>query len=297
MNKPFILTLISRRNDDSLLSRVSSLVSSEEFTVETVNQLSNEPDLICYQLFVLGSENKQSHLNQELKQLADELSIDLVLQEDDANRCSRKLAVFDMDSTLIQAEVIDLLADAAGAGEQVAAITERAMQGELDFDQSFRERLAMLKGLDESVLADIASQLPLTEGVEKLIATLKRNGYYTAILSGGFTYFANYLKQILDVDYFYANELEIENGKVTGRVCGDIINGQRKAELLQQIATEKKLSTDQVIAVGDGANDLPMLGVAGLGIAFRAKPLVRQKAWHSISAGGLDSILYLIDLA
>ena len=297
MNEPFILTLISRKNDDSLLARISSLVNSEEFTVDGIHPLSDGADLMCRQFTLLGSANRQNNLNGKLKQLSDESGVDLVLQEDNANRCSRKLAVFDMDSTLIQAEVIDLLADAAGTGEKVAAITERAMQGELDFDQSFRERLGMLKGLDESVLANIASQIPLTDGVEKLIATLKRNGYHTAILSGGFTYFANYLKQTLDIDYIYANELDIENGKVTGKVCGEIINGERKAELLQQIAAEKKLTTDQVIAVGDGANDLPMLGVAGLGIAFRAKPLVRQKARHSISVGGLDSILYLIDLA
>ena len=296
MNKRLILTLISGTCDEELLTRVSARVSSLGFTINTVSQIANEPELICYEFSIFGSHNKQPLLNKELKQLASHSDFDLVLQDDDVNRCNRKLAVFDMDSTLIQAEVIDLLADAAGVGEQVAAITGRAMQGELDFDQSFRERLAMLRGLDESVLAGIAEQLPLMDGAEKLITILKNNGYRTAILSGGFTYFARFLKQKLDIDYIYANALEIIDGKVTGKVSGEIINGQRKAELLQAIAAAENLSTDQVIAVGDGANDLPMLSVAGLGLAFRAKPLVRDKARHSISAGGLDCIRYLVGL-
>ena len=296
MNKRFILTLISRRSDDHQLARVSSLVNTMAFSIDTVKQFSDEPGLTCHQLTLIGSYSKHNDLNQKLKQLADELSIDLVLQEDTESRCNRKLAVFDMDSTLIQAEVIDLLADAAGVGEQVAAITEQAMQGELDFDQSFRKRLEMLKGLDESVLVSIAEQLPLTDGAEKLIIVLKANGYRTAILSGGFTYFASFLKQKLDIDYIYANKLEIVDGKVTGRVTGEIINGQRKAELLRKIAAEENLSPDQVIAVGDGANDLPMLAEAGLGVAFRAKPLVRKEAQYSISEGGLDCILYLVGL-
>jgi phosphoserine phosphatase len=199
-----------------------------------------------------------------------------------------------MDSTLIEHEVIDELAKAAGVGDQVAAITERAMNGELDFTESFRARVALLKGLDEAVLSGIAANLKLSEGAEQLIRTLKVLGYKTAILSGGFTYFGRFLQQRLGIDYVHANELEIVAGKVTGNVVGQVVDGRRKAELLQEIAKKEGVDLEQVIAVGDGANDLPMLGIAGLGIAFRAKPLVKQNAKQSISTLGLDGILYLL---
>lgn len=211
-------------------------------------------------------------------------------------RRNRRLVVFDMDSTLIEAEVIDELAKAAGVGEQVAAITERAMAGELDFTESFSARVALLKGLDESVLADIAQTLPVTEGAEKLVANLKRLGYKTAILSGGFNYFGEYLQRQLGIDYVYANELEVVDGQVTGNVTGQVVDGARKAELLRSIAQQENISLEQSIAVGDGANDLPMLSIAGLGIAFRAKPIVKESAKQSISTLGLDGILYLLGI-
>jgi phosphoserine phosphatase len=212
-------------------------------------------------------------------------------------RRNRRLVAFDMDSTLIDAEVIDELAKAAGVGEQVAAITERAMRGELDFTASFRARVALLKGLDESALQEIAARLRLNEGAERLVSTLKKMGYKTAILSGGFNYFGRHLQQQLGIDYVFANELEIVAGKATGAVVGEVVDGQRKAALLREIAARENISLEQVIAVGDGANDLPMLSIAGLGIAFRAKPIVKQSARQSISTLGLDGILYLLGIS
>jgi phosphoserine phosphatase len=199
-----------------------------------------------------------------------------------------------MDSTLIQAEVIDELAKLHGVGEQVSAITESAMRGELDFKQSFTRRVALLRGLPVQRLQEVLHSVPLAGGAEKLIQTVKSLGYKAAVLSGGFSFFGEYLQKRLGLDYVFANELEIENGVVTGRVAGGILDGAKKAELLRTIAAKENISLDQVVAVGDGANDLPMLSIAGMGIAFHAKPLVRKSARHAVSYLGLDSLLYLI---
>lgn len=296
-----IITLLSRKISAEQIAGVTAIVLEHNLNIDKIERLSGRVSLAekdstkaCIEFFVSGKIEDKSAVRQQFLELASTVGADIAFQEDTLFRRTRRLVCFDMDSTLIEAEVIDELAKLAGVGDQVMAITESAMRGELDFTESFTKRLALLKGLDESVLKQVAENLPLTEGVERLISTLKRYGFKTAILSGGFNYFGKYLQNRLGFDYVYANELEIENGKVTGRVVGKVVDGQRKAELLQEIAQKEGIELQQVIAVGDGANDLPMLSKAGLGIAFRAKPIVKKEADHAISTLGLDGILYLM---
>jgi phosphoserine phosphatase len=248
----------------------------------------------CIEFSLRGNPSNRDEMNARLMKIGEELEMDFSLQIDNMYRRNRRLICFDMDSTLIETEVIDELAMRAGVGEQVKAITESAMRGEIDFKESFTKRVALLKGLDESVMVDIAQHLPITEGVDRLMYVLKKCGYKIAILSGGFTYFGNYLKDKYGIDYVYANELEIKEGKLTGRYLGDVVDGKRKAELLRLIAQVEKVDIEQTIAVGDGANDLPMLGIAGLGIAFHAKPKVVANARQSINTIGLDGVLYFL---
>lgn len=297
-----MVTLLARKIDAIHIALVATVCADYQLNIDKIVRLSGRMHLddsdklgrACVEFSVRGEADNPQQFRNSLLELASQHDIDIAYQEDNIYRRNRQLVVFDMDSTLIDAEVIDELAKEAGVGEQVAAITEAAMQGELDFKQSFAQRMALLKGLDVNVLQSVAERLQLNEGAEHLLKTLKRLGFKTAIVSGGFTYFGHYLQRILGVDYVYANELDIEGGLVTGKVKGDIIDGQRKADLLRELADREGLALQQVIAVGDGANDLPMLNIAGLGIAFRAKPLVKASAKQSISNLGLDGILYLL---
>lgn len=298
----YIITLLARKITSDQLARVTHVIAQHELNIDGINRLSGRIPLgklpalskACVEFSARGSLRDSAAFRRDLLEVAGALEVDLAFQQDNMYRRNRRLVAFDMDSTLIEAEVIDELATLAGVGEQVSAITERAMRGEIDFSESFRTRVALLEGLQESALARVAEQLKITEGAEHLISTLRKLGYKTAILSGGFTYFARHLQARLGIDYVFANELDTADGRVTGKVSGAIVDGARKAELLRQLADEQGIDLQQVIAVGDGANDLPMLSIAGLGIAFRAKPLVQKSAEQSISTLGLDAILYLL---
>lgn len=298
----YIITLLSRKITSDQLARVTRVISQHGLNIDGINRLSGRIPLgklpalskACLEFSARGSLRDSAAFRRDLLEVAGAMEMDLAFQQDNMYRRNRRLVVFDMDSTLIEAEVIDELAKLAGVGDQVSAITERAMRGEIDFSESFRTRVALLEGLEESALEDVARKLKITEGAEHLISTLRTLGYKTAILSGGFTYFARYLQDRLGIDYVFANELDTAHGRVTGKIRGTIVDGGRKAELLQQLAAEQGIDLQQVIAVGDGANDLPMLSIAGLGIAFRAKPLVQKSAEQSISTLGLDAILYLL---
>lgn len=301
-----IVTLIGREISADHIARVTKVVTGKGLNIDRITRLSGrvsrEKDVDPAQqraslaMFLSGGVADLPALHAAFLNLAQDMDVDIAFQEDDIFRRNRRLVCFDMDSTLIQAEVIDELAAEAGVGDQVAQITEAAMRGEIDFKESFRRRMALLEGMDESVLAGVAERLPITEGAERLICNLKRLGYKVAILSGGFTYFAEYLQRKFGIDYVFANHLEFEGGKLTGKVSGEIVDGQRKAELLREIARKEGVELEQVIAVGDGANDLPMLSIAGLGIAFHAKPIVKEQAQHSIANLGLDGILYLLGM-
>lgn len=299
----WIITILGRKLTARNIAMVSEEIARQGLNIDSIQRLTGRPPLddeeqpkskSCVEFSVRGTPTDRAAMQQRFMQISAEEEFDISLQEDSIFRRTRRLVCFDMDSTLIETEVIDELADRAGVGPQVRAITESAMRGEIDFCESFTRRVALLKGLDESVMQDIAENLPITEGLDRMMNVLKRAGYKTAILSGGFTYFGNYLKQKYGFDYVYANELEIVDGKLSGRYLGDIVDGKRKAELLRLIAQVENVDIAQTIAVGDGANDLPMLSTAGLGIAFHAKPKVKQTAKQSISTIGLDGILYFI---
>lgn len=299
----WIVTLLGRRLTARQIAAVTKIIAGQNLNIDSIQRLTGRVPLeeskearakSCVEFSVRGNPRDAADMQLQFMHLSATENFDISLQQDTMYRRCRRLVCFDMDSTLIETEVIDELAERAGVGDQVKAITERAMRGEIDFDESFTERVALLKGLDESVMREIAENLPVTEGVGRMMEVLKRAGFKTAILSGGFTYFGNYLKQKFGIDYVYANELEIVDGKLTGRYVGEIVNGRRKAELLKLLAQVEHIDIAQTIAVGDGANDLPMLATAGLGIAFHAKPKVKATAGQSISTIGLDGVLYFI---
>ncbi len=298
----YILTLLGRKLTAQQIAAATRVLSNQGLNIDAIRRLTGRVPLeecnsqvrACIELSVRGTPKNREELQKNLMSLSSQLQMDFSFQQDTMYRRMRRLICFDMDSTLIETEVIDELADRAGVGAQVREITERAMRGEIDFNESFTQRVALLKGLDESVMKDIAANLPITEGVERLMYVLKRYGYKIAILSGGFTYFGNYLKEKFGIDYVYANDLEIVDGKLTGRYVGDIVNGKRKVELLRLIAQVENVDIAQTIAVGDGANDLPMLAAAGLGIAFHAKPKVKENAQQAINTIGIDGVLYFL---
>ena len=299
----YILTIIGRSLSARNIEEATRVITEQGVNIDSILRLtgrqsirkSNQNVRACIEFSLRGTPKDYRQMQADLMQMSHEQGIDFSLQEDNMYRRMRRLICFDMDSTLIQTECIDELAKRAGVGEQVAAITEHAMRGEIDFKKSFTERVALLKGLDADVMKDIAETMPITEGVDRLMTVLKQCGYKIAILSGGFTYFGEYLQRKYGIDYVYANELEIdENNKLTGRYIGDIVDGKRKAELLKLLAQVEKVNLAQTIAVGDGANDLPMLSEAGLGIAFHAKPRVQANAEQNITTIGLDGVLYFL---
>ena len=298
----YIVTIMGEKLAAKQISEVTKVISAKNLNIDSIKRLTGRTSLVkqddypraSIQLSIRGKIGDKVDFTRKFMEISSELDFDIAFQVDNIFRRNRRLVCFDMDSTLIQTEVIDELAELAGVGDQVRAITESAMQGEIDFNESFKRRMKLLKGLSEDVLHDVAVNLPITKGAKRLIDTLHYYGFKTAILSGGFTYFGKYLQKELDIDYVYANQLEIKDGVLTGGYIGEIVDGNKKAEYLKLLAEKMEIDIGQTIAVGDGANDLPMLNLAGLGIAFHAKPKVKDNAQNSISSIGLDGVLYLL---
>ncbi len=293
----YAITCLGEQITAQVVAQISNAIYSENVNIERITQLS-QGELSCIELIAKTDKTiNVQDMTRKLLSISAEFGVDIAVQKEDIFRRSKRLVVMDMDSTLIQVEVIDELAKSAGSGKEVSDITSKAMNGELSFNESLSKRVELLRGLDENVLDEIYHNIPFTPGAKKLVKILKKLGYKTAVISGGFTFFTNRLKDELGLDYAFANKLEIINGKVTGKVLGDIINGESKAEILEDIAVKEDISLDQVVAIGDGANDLLMLDKAGLGIAFNAHKTVREKADYNISQKNLDSIIYLLGIS
>lgn len=298
----YIVTILGDKLSAEQISAVTKVISEKNLNIDAIKRLTGRTSLIqeeeypraSIQFSIRGKIDCKADFTEKFMQISRDLDVDIAFQEDNIYTRNRRLVCFDMDSTLIQTEVIDKLAELAGVGDKVKAITESAMHGEIGFKESFTKRMKLLKGLNEEVLHDVAVNLPITKGAKRLIDTLKKHGFKTAILSGGFEYFGHYLQKELGIDYVFANQLEIKDGILTGGYLGEIIDGNRKAEYLKEIAKKEGINISQTIAIGDGANDLAMLNLAGLGIAFHAKPTVKDNAQSSISSIGLDGVLYLL---
>jgi phosphoserine phosphatase len=298
----YIINILGETLTAVQLAAVTQILSDQNLNIDSIIRLTGRTSVVekeeyprsCVQLSVTGNIVDKTLVTASFMEISGKFDVDISFQEDNMYRRNRRLVCFDMDSTLIQTEVIDELAELNGVGDQVRAITESAMNGEIDFSESFVKRMALLEGLSEEVLHNVAINLPITKGAHRLMKALKYYGYKTAILSGGFTYFGDYLQKELGIDYVFANQLEIKDGKLTGKHLGEIVDGAKKAEYLKSIAEKEGIHINQTIAVGDGANDLPMLNLAGLGIAFHAKPKVKESATTSISSLGLDGVLYLL---
>jgi len=296
-NFMYAVTCLGEKITAQVVAQISNAIYSENVNIERITQLS-QGELSCIEMIVKTDKTiNVQDMTGKLLSISSDFGVDIAVQKENIFRRSKRLVVMDMDSTLIQVEVIDELAKSAGHGEEVSGITSKAMNGELSFNESLNKRVELLRGLDENVLDEIYHNIPFTPGAKKLVKILKKLGYKTAVISGGFTFFTDRLKNELGLDYAFANKLEIKDGKLTGKVLGEIINGESKAEILEDIANKENISLDQVVAIGDGANDLLMLDKAGLGIAFNAHKTVREKADYNISQKNLDSIIYLLGIS
>jgi len=296
-HKTFAITCLGQNVSSSAIAAIAEILASKNLNIDAIEKLAHK-NLSCFEILARTEDSsiKSKEITRALLHLNSEFNIDIAVQKESIYRRAKRLVVMDMDSTLVQVEVIDELAKLQNVGEKVSEITERAMNGEIDFTESLRERVALLEGLSENALEEVYKNIPFTKGAKRLIKVLKKLGYKTAVLSGGFDFFTSRLKEELGLDYAYSNKLEIIDGKLTGKVVGEIVTGERKKELLISIADELGIPLNQTIAIGDGANDLPMIAKAGLGIAFNAKPKVREEAGTFVNSNGLDSILYLLGI-
>ncbi|MEJ7691213.1 MAG: phosphoserine phosphatase SerB [Nocardioidaceae bacterium] len=288
------VTVLSRPLTPSAVAAVTGRIADTGANIDRIVRMARYP-VTAIEFHVSGADIDR--LRKVLATEAARQRVDVAVQDIGLLRHGRRLVVMDVDSTLIQGEAIDRLADHAGVGRQVAAVTEQAMRGGLDFEESLRERVALLAGLDASVLDQVYDEMALAPGARTLVRTLKRLGYRFAIVSGGFSRLTDRLAADLDIDYSTANELEVVDGKLTGRIVGDVVDRSAKAAALRRFARDAEVSLDRTIAIGDGANDLDMLAAAGLGIAFNAKPAVQEAAHTAVNVPYLDAILYLLGIS